>query len=163
MHKIIALVLLINFLVKVESQIITGGSVGKVNVESISEDVRNLTNLGVHFWNQQNKHEMYYRLKSITNATSQVVAGVTYKLHVILQETECKKSSMILDSISNADIPKLFSSCKPTNKKQIGCFIKIWSKPWMNFVDLVDPEEVDQPAECNLPSYNLNRSDSSEK
>lgn len=159
MYKIIALVFLINaFVIQIESEMIIGGSGGPVNVQSISENVRNLTNMGVHFWNQQNKHEMYYRLKSITNATSQVVAGVTYKLHVILEETECKKSSMILDN-PNIDIPKLFSTCKPTTK-QIGCYIKVWSKPWMNFIDLVDPNEVDQPAECNLPSYNLNKNDS---
>jgi hypothetical protein len=158
MYKLISLVLLINLVIRVESEMIFGGSSVVTNAESISESVRNLTNLGVHFWNQQNKHESYYRLKSITNVTSQVVAGVTYKLHVILEETECKKNNMVLDSTSNIDITKLFSSCKPT-RKEVGCFIKIWSKPWMNFVDLIDPNEIDQPAECNLPSYNLNKTD----
>ena len=124
--------------------------------QSISETLMNLTHRGVHLWNKQNINaSTYFVLKSVNNATSQIVSGSVYKLNVVLKETACQKADLNLDQELTTLLNGEFCLIHGGGNKlrEINCSIKIWSKPWMNFVELVDPQEPDQPGECNLPSY----------
>ena len=102
------------------------------SVKTGNADLQHLAVRAVELWNKkQENRTRLFKLKRINNATSQIVSGVLYTLHVTLQETECTKTNN--DSTYNTD------KCLVTSvPNEIDCLLKVWNKAWIGFVELTE-------------------------
>jgi hypothetical protein len=133
--------------VKLEETNILIGS--PFQIEHFGDILKNITIKGIQKWNVQNNQlEKYYKLKSINRVISQIVNGVTYELNATLVETKCVKNESAKNDLT------LLENCNIENDSNtINCFIKIWYRPWLNSIDIVEPKEKQTNSLCDLSDY----------
>ena len=118
-------------------------------IEHFGVLLKNITIKGIHKWNMQNNQlEKYYKLKSINRVISQIVNGVTYELDATLVETKCIKKDLAKNETN------LLENCSTdASNNTINCFIKIWYRPWLKSIDIVEPKEKQTNSLCDLTNY----------
>ncbi|CAF0822614.1 unnamed protein product [Brachionus calyciflorus] len=109
-------------------------SIEELNLDTIIQTALNAT----HLYNlQDNSTKNYYKLVCIKSGTSQLVAGVIYRLNVTLQKTECLKSDLFGENLESGDDSGLLSmrsldnieNCKLSTETQ-DIVLKVLSTPW---------------------------------
>ncbi|XP_061493402.1 kininogen-1 isoform X2 [Rhineura floridana] len=74
-------------------------------------------------FNSECSDEFYYKIETITEATSQVVAGIMYRVLFKIKETNC----------SRAESPKLSEDCHAVEGGTLlTCNASIYERPWMS-------------------------------
>ncbi|XP_029400707.1 kininogen-1-like [Mus pahari] len=75
--------------------------------------------------NAENNHTFYFKIESVTKATSQVVAGTNYDIEFIARETKCSKESNT----------ELREDCEIKHLGQsLYCNANVYMRPWENKV-----------------------------
>lgn len=75
--------------------------------------------------NAENKHPFYFKIDTVTKATSQVVAGTKYVIEFIARETKCSKESNT----------ELTEDCEIKRRGQsLSCNANVYMRPWENKV-----------------------------
>ena len=86
-----------------------------------------LVNKVVTKYNAESNDLFYHIPIEVASAESQVVAGVQYKIKLILGQSSCAKNSVALTEFNASNCEEKSGS----NRKEVTA--TIWSKPWENF------------------------------
>ncbi|XP_033006638.1 kininogen-1 [Lacerta agilis] len=95
-------------------------------------------------YNLQCGGNFYYKIENITEASSQVVAGIIYRVHFQIKETNCSKHI----------VPKLSDDCQTTeDNKLLYCYASIYERPWTSEIQpkLKCGEQPQEETEGNQP------------
>ena len=74
-----------------------------------------------------------------------IVAGTVYKINFKLGQTSCDKS-LLTEEITQSQA-QILKNCPLTAKLPITCSVSFHYRPWMNAVDLITSEGVQ---ECSI-------------
>uniref|UniRef100_A0AC34QDC3 Cystatin domain-containing protein n=1 Tax=Panagrolaimus sp. JU765 TaxID=591449 RepID=A0AC34QDC3_9BILA len=92
-----------------------------------SKEVKDLVNKVVTKYNAESNDMFYHVPVEVVSAESQVVAGVQYKIKMVLAQSSCAKNQVGAEDFNINDCEEKDNS----NRKDVTAVI--WSKPWENF------------------------------
>ena len=97
-------------------------------VKTINEFNYNKTELGENLW----------LVSCVKKVTSQIVAGIKWRLDLTLGETTCVKDQVELDDVNSEKTKQI---CGISDGTGVERHYEIWSKPWMNFIEIISSDK----------------------
>uniref|UniRef100_A0A914X6R0 Cystatin domain-containing protein n=1 Tax=Plectus sambesii TaxID=2011161 RepID=A0A914X6R0_9BILA len=105
---------------------------GKINAE-VDDELIALSWRAVNEKVNKESNELYHSMPiKIIKATSQVVAGVSYELEVLVGESDCAKNTVSHEQVSATRCSLKETSTAP---KKV-CKFTVWQKSWENFEEI---------------------------
>ncbi|KAH8861848.1 Proteinase inhibitor I25 [Schistosoma japonicum] len=97
----------------------------EATLEKFSSELAKAT----HQFNREHGNHTFHIVTELINATSQVVAGIIYKLFVKFTPASC--TDFAEDKVSLDNIVFSRDSCDSGNNKSKICKVTIWKRPWL--------------------------------
>uniref|UniRef100_A0A3B5LRI2 Cystatin domain-containing protein n=1 Tax=Xiphophorus couchianus TaxID=32473 RepID=A0A3B5LRI2_9TELE len=107
------------------------GGLHKIKNADNDEGFQRALQFAVVQHNNGTNDTVLYQVLKVVSAESQVVAGVNYIMTVILGRTNCEKEA----PGDNCAVHK-----EPGFAKPYQCKFKVWSRPWLNDIQLTNEE-----------------------
>uniref|UniRef100_A0A8C3UJZ2 Kininogen 1 n=1 Tax=Catharus ustulatus TaxID=91951 RepID=A0A8C3UJZ2_CATUS len=99
-----------------------------VTIPADSPDLKEPLKVSIEKYNSESDDDFYYKAGEIQSATSQVVAGIIYRIKFTIWKTNCSKS----------EFKKLTEDCTATSSSaSLSCDAQIYMAPWQ---DIIDPK-----------------------
>uniref|UniRef100_A0ABM5G3X8 Kininogen-1 isoform X1 n=1 Tax=Pogona vitticeps TaxID=103695 RepID=A0ABM5G3X8_9SAUR len=95
------------------------------SIATDSEILKEPLDAALEKYNSESSNDFYYKVVSVTKATSQVVAGIMYRIEFNIKKTDCSK----------ADFPKLSDGCSAIEESvPLTCTASVYMKAWKHEV-----------------------------
>lgn len=88
---------------------------------------QDLVHKATHKYNAETNDLFYHVPVEVKSAESQVVAGVQYKIKMVMGQSSCMKNQVSASEFNPSNCDEKDNS----NRKEVTA--TIWSKPWENF------------------------------